>query len=268
MTIGIGILCDGGNSIILLADTRATSAQTHTDSCSKMYDLAHDHCCVIAGDVGWAGQMANEFDYRMKLLKRTKLVPQQVKKQYQDSRLQVYKELADATLQTTLGITFETFKTDPSLTPSVRNRALEIVQQLVPDYCSIVGGFDKNGGPVFVCSMFNGLVMENASPGYFAIGSGGNLAYDYLSHRAQEQHMGVPQSLFHAIEARIFARIDAGVGGIAGIIVLSKKNKPLHVHLHPRHASWVRERLAKSKTDYLGTDVEKNIFAQTFGFQF
>jgi 20S proteasome alpha/beta subunit len=268
VTIGIGILCDSGNAIILLADTRATSAQTHNDSCSKIYDLAHDHYCVIAGDISWAGQLASEFDHRMKLLKRIKLVPQRVKKEYQQSRLQVATEVADATLQNTLNITFETLKTDPSLTPSVRNRGIEIVQQIVPDYASIVGGFDKNAGPVFFCSMFNGLVMENSSPGYFAIGSGGNLAYDYLSHRGQETHMSLPQSLFHAIEARIFARIDAGVGGIAGIIVLSKKNKPLPVHLHPAHASWVRERLAKSKTDYLGTDVEKNIFAQTFGFQF
>jgi 20S proteasome alpha/beta subunit len=275
MTIGLGILCDAGNSIILVADTRASYGSHHNDVCSKLYDLEHDHFCVIAGDVGWSGIIASEFANRMKTLTRDKkgkkknlLLLERVKQEYQESRLHAFKWIADETLRNTLGITFKDWRTDASLEPSVRNRATAIIERTVPDCASIVGGFDMNDSPVFFSSQFSEALMENASPGYFAIGSGANLAYDYLSHRGQSVHMRLPQSLYHAIEARVFARLDSHVGGQAAIALLSKKNKPIMIHEHPKFKAWVDQRYDKGTTGYLGSDEERNIFAQTFSFQF
>lgn len=271
VTIGIGILCQHGEAILLASDNRASYGQQlsqHGDNCSKAYDVEHDHFLVISGDVGYAHEIASDFGHRMAKLKRRKLVLEEVKIRYRDARGHTLNTIIDDSLRNNLGITYDQYLNDPALAPAVRNRAFPIVESVTIEFEGIVAGFDKDRKPIFFYSSFKSAMLENVSPGYFCIGSGGPLANDFLYYRNQNVHLSVQQSLMHLAEAKIFSQIDSGVGTGTKLLLLSAKNAPIELDGHPRFRQWLDPRLDQTRSDYLGRDDERNIFANTFNFSF
>ena len=67
MTIGIGLLCQGGKCILMGADKRGTYeyAATSNDECGKLFDLPFGFCGAIAGTVSYAEAVISELHHRM-----------------------------------------------------------------------------------------------------------------------------------------------------------------------------------------------------------
>jgi 20S proteasome alpha/beta subunit len=221
---------------------------------------------VTSGDIECVHEIASNFGHCMAALKPKALLLERVKKEYQEARTHVLHTACDNALRTSLGITYSQFVSDDTLVPSVRNRAFEIVQDLRVEFEGIVAGFDKNRKPIFFYSTFNSAMEENPSPGYFCIGSGSDLAYDFLSYRLQGVHLSVQQSLLHLVEAKTFAQIDSAVSTGTKLVLLSANNPAIELDGHPRFREWLNPRLQRTETGFMNSDEEKNAFAKAFKF--
>ena len=77
MTVGIGILCDSGNAIIIGADTRATAAtgtflESVSDASHKLFDVDKKVFCVSAGNISLGHMFFSEFASEIRQLDELK----------------------------------------------------------------------------------------------------------------------------------------------------------------------------------------------------
>jgi hypothetical protein len=212
LTVGAAILCDGGKTILLSCDQRASFGDPATvinDSCGKLFSVVDGKLYgVIAGDVNTC-QMID--GYLAENMKTVPVIGQDtVKVAMQNARTQVCKVLSDERLRSELLISLNQFHTDETLSLHVRRAAQKIIASTVPETELIVVGFEGTGG-VALSFVRNEDVLETTTPGFHLIGSGALLAHYWLNFRKQNVHMSAARTYWHLREAMLFSALDPHV---------------------------------------------------------
>jgi hypothetical protein len=221
VTVGAAILCDGGKTILLSCDQRASfgnPASVVNDSCGKLFSVVDGKLYgIIAGDINTC-QMID--GYLAENMKTVSVIGQDtVKDAMQNARTQVCKVLSDERLRSELLISLNQFHTDKTLSLHVRRAAQKIIKSTVPEAALIVVGFEGTGG-VALSFLRNEDVLETTTPGFHLIGSGSMLAQCWLNFRKQHVHMSAARSYWHLREAMLFSALDPHVSTDSTCIAL------------------------------------------------
>jgi hypothetical protein len=222
MTVGIGLLCDGGKHILLAADMRASyGGVSQHDQTGKLFDLPFNFCGAIAGSIGWCGEVISELHWRMSKIPEAQLGAEKIRETILESYTRVYLMLADQELRYRLKITLDKYHHDNKLVSRVRLAADELLQSIRVDVDLIVAGFIKAGPIQFVARGGTSVkILPKTTPGNAVIGSGAAAAMNWLNYRKQNYSCGLAHSLFHLTEAKQFAEVEQTVGPLRQIALL------------------------------------------------
>jgi hypothetical protein len=214
MTIGIAVICDGGSTILLACDRRASCSgptPIASDSCGKMFaPIAGKFFAVIAGSVNSCQMFEGYLAERLKRFDGSLPGQDESKVEMQEARTQLVTVLADESLRRELGISFNRFVSDETLSPKTHRQARKIVSETSPEIEVIAAGFADQGGVILAFSG-KGEIQETTTPGYHVIGSGAGLAHYWFALRRQRVHMTAARSYWHLREAMQFAAMDPSV---------------------------------------------------------
>jgi hypothetical protein len=214
MTIGIGIVCDGGETILLSCDKRASYGNPPslvTDSCGKLFaSIEGKFYVVIAGTVnacqmfeGYLAEHLKQFNGQIPSLDAAKTA-------MLDARTRLHSVLSDDQLRRELAISLEQVHGSPDLSRQTMRQARKIIREIDVPIEVIAGGFASAGGIILAFSRMS-EIQETTTPGFHIIGSGGELAHSWLCFRNQDVHMTAARSYWHLREAMFFASINPTV---------------------------------------------------------
>jgi hypothetical protein len=222
MTVGIGLLCDGGRHIHLTADMRAScGGVSQNDQTGKLFDLPFNFCGAIAGTIGWCGEVISELHWRMSKIPEAQLGAEKIREAILDSYTRIYLMLADQELRNRLKITLHQYHHDKKLVPGMRLAADELLRTIRVDVDLIVAGFIKAGPIQFVARGGTSVkIHPKVTPGNAVIGSGATAAMNWLNYRKQNYGCGLAHSLLHLTEAKQFAEVEPTVGPLRQIALL------------------------------------------------
>lgn len=222
MTVGIGLLCNKGNRILLAADMRASYGEvTQNDQTGKLFELPYSFCGAIAGDVGWCAEVISELHFKMGKIPESELYAEVIHKAILDSYDRIYLLLADEALRNHFKITIDEYKHDPRLSTRLRNLAVRVLKTLEVDVDLIVAGFVKENPIQFVATGGTSVhINPEVTPGNAVIGSGAEAALNWLNYRKQNIFCGVARSLLHLTEAKQFAQVENTVGPLRQMVML------------------------------------------------
>jgi 20S proteasome alpha/beta subunit len=190
MTIGIGLLCDGGKRILLAADTRASYGQiSQHDETGKLFELPFNFCGVIAGTIAWCSELISELHHRMGKLVESEMGAEKIREAIQESYGRIFLLLAEEKLFNGFKINMDQYLHDEHLVQDIRRSAEDALKNLEVDVDLIVGGFIGNGPFLFVVSGGTSVAIRaEISPGNAVIGSGSIAALNWLNYRKQNVH--------------------------------------------------------------------------------
>lgn len=222
MTIGIGLLCNGGKNILLAADMRAGYGDiSQNDQTGKLFDLPFNFCGAIAGTIGWCGEVISELHWQMGKIPEAELGAEKIREAILESYTRIYRMLADQELRNALKVSLEQYYHDDKLVSRVRREAREILRSIEVEVDLIVGGFVKEGPIQFVAQGGTSLkIQPEVTPGNAVIGSGAIAALNWLNYRKQNVHCGLAHSLMHLTEAKQFAEVERTVGPLRQMALL------------------------------------------------
>ncbi len=245
MTIGIGVLCDGGNTAILASDMRVTygnSPVAQSDYAGKQYDFPpYLLAATIAGraniNEAVLSVVALELD---KLLAQKRKQPsgvfvsQHVRHILDRARKQELRKLQECAILGELGVSLQdwlsgTLPDGREFNDEAFRWGLSILQRVKGNFSKqlavIVVGFADNG-IVFMRGIGAEAIEEAASPASFVIGSGSCAAMDVLTKRGQNSDTTMARSLLHIYEALNASRKkEKTVGPPSAYVVI----RPHHV---------------------------------------
>jgi hypothetical protein len=240
MTVGIAVLCDYGETIILAGDMRATyrgmDVDPH-DKTGKLYDFApFNLSAAIAGSTSSTHAIVSELSmYLRELIKEKEQHPdrsiflEHIEKALEMSRKKELRRLQACEMNSQLGCELNDWLAGklPSGEPfneHAHRWGLQILKNVRSEFRNkvgiIVAGF-VNNGPVFLRGLGFEPVEDAASPAIYVIGGrGASEAFSVLIRRGQNVEMGIARSMFHIYEALKAAKVDEGVGDPASYVVM------------------------------------------------
>ncbi|HVA02013.1 MAG TPA: hypothetical protein VMV34_10185 [Terriglobia bacterium] len=229
MTIGISLLCESGNTLLLGADARASYAGTqplprpHDDMC-KIFTLPLGFQAVIAGyfDACEAviASLTEAFRRVKQELQGKEVGLDHLRFAVTEAEAHEWQIILDREFQKHLGIRHRDWTTGPLDTRLVR-AGKRIVQQTNFPVHLIITGFTSYEPIIFTVS---GLDTISFPQKFAVIGSGFTLATNALNQRQQYEHMTFQRSVFHLIEALEAARQEpqGTVGPPRDIVVIER----------------------------------------------
>jgi hypothetical protein len=247
VTIGIGLLCDGGDTAILASDMRVTygaSPVSPNDSAGKQYDFPpYLLAAMIAGrasiNQSVVAVMADEL---CKLLAAKQKQPDgaflsdHVRKIVNFARKQELRKLQDCAMEGELGTNLHNWQSgnlpnDHKMDDLALRWGLTILdrvkRKLSEQLALIVVGFADNG-VVFLRTVGAEPIEDTAAPECYVIGSGSVAAMEVLTKRKQHVDTTLARSLLHIYEAlKAARRIEKTVGPPAPYMVIRRRNTAL-----------------------------------------
>jgi hypothetical protein len=240
VTIGIGVLCDGGETAILASDMRVSyrGSAAPSDRGGKQYDFPPFTLAVaIAGRVSINASVASEMAYQLSGLLAAKrkfpnelIVAQHIHRIINRSRKKELRVVQECAMLARLGISLEDWQCGKlrdarKLDDLALRYGLQVLREArteLKDHLGIIAaGFVENG-IVFVRAIGAELLEEAASPPIYVVGTGSRAAMDVLSKREQSIDCTMARSLLHVYEALRAARRSEPetVGPPAAYVVL------------------------------------------------
>ncbi|MFB3916797.1 MAG: hypothetical protein ACE14M_08710 [Terriglobales bacterium] len=262
VTIGIGVLCDGGETAILASDMRVTyrsSTLPPTDAAGKQYDFAPLLlAAAVAGEPKVCHPVITEIAEQLRKLLAAKkehseqlLVFEHIRLIIEYSRKKELRKLQGCAMEAKLGVSLAEWqagklpnadKLDPLALQWGRTVLEDVRDKLRYSLGLILLGFVDNG-PVFFRAWGAEPLDEAANPEFYAIGSGSEAALDVLIRREQNIYTTMARSLLHLYEALKAARQhEKTVGPPAPYIVIRPHNaaKPTGVMRFPAESKLLR----------------------------
>jgi 20S proteasome alpha/beta subunit len=265
MTIGIGLLCDGGKHILLAADMRATYGEvSQHDQTGKLFDLPANFCGAIAGTISTCGDVISDLYSRMEKIPPKEMGIPSLLKTIEESYYGVATRIANEELWNSLRITLDQFHHDEKLVKDIRDEAKSVIRKTDIDVDLIVAGF-VDEGPILLTATGGTMLRVRAetSPGNTIIGSGAIPALYWLNYRKQNTGYGLARSLLHIIEAKQFAELDHTVGPSGQFIALWNGGwKLLDGGRDTIQAWW--DQYGLSSSDALDKEAYNEVFHNTF----
>lgn len=222
MTIGIGLLCDHGQRILLAADSLISYGNVSSNAGgSKLYESQNGLYVAVADDVSWAHVIATHFLHGIdKLYPADPAYLDNVKLELKKSAEYAFTWWRSEVLKS-VNLTDDEYLHDANLAPKKKAEAEFAIEEAKANGLPIqmiVAGFGVMHS-VFLYT--DGMkILEQASPGNFHIGSGSDAARDWLNYRRQNVHDSWEVSYYHLIEALHFAQISRAVGLCGAILLL------------------------------------------------
>jgi hypothetical protein len=224
MTIGIGVLCEGGKCIVLASDTRASykSGRPH-DVCAKQFDLPpFPFVGLIAGEVSCAASVVSQMCAEFREIPSppaTQLA--HIIRAFNNARFHIFEERVDAQMRQYLCTGLTEWKQGPLDARVYRGGKAVIRTTKLPVHI-IVAGFLRTDEFVFLRGIQKRPHEEEASPGVYVIGAteASEFANEVLRRRKQCLDFGLPRTLLHIYEAMKAARKDHSVGNPSWYVVL------------------------------------------------
>ena len=225
VTVGIGVLCDGGKTAILASDMRVTYRNKFlppSDHCGKQYDFAPLLLAAsVAGNpavcqpvIAMIAENLGNLLYEKQKNPERLLVMDHVRLVVEHARKRELRMLQGCAMERELGVSLAEWQTgklpnSDKLDPLALKCGRAVLQRVSEGFKGemglIVVGFVENG-PVFFCAQGAEPLMQGANPEYYAIGSGAAAATDVLIRRGQNIYLTMARSLFHVHEALQAAR--------------------------------------------------------------
>lgn len=260
MTIGLGVLCHGGDGIIMAADTRGSYTGSNPppphEQIGKQFILPHGFMANIAGTIKTCDAFVAELYARME-----NIVPlngviyhDHIHKAIHDAQFRECALRFDHELKMQLGISLVEWK-QYEQTRQLFVAGKEIFRQTDFDCSVIVGGFlDKRPVLIHMVKKEGPEMTRN----FAVIGSGADYAWDVLDGRGQNEHMSFLRTIVHICEAMEAAKQDPYVGEPAAFVILLPNGwtKRLDVR-HPLIRKVVSDYTNKD-TEPLDTDVARH----------
>lgn len=258
MTVGIGVMCDHGDSIVIASDMRASycgMAVDPHDRTGKQYEFApFNLSAAIAGSTSSTHAIISELCVYLKgyidaKLKKPEgvMVLEHIRDSLEYARKKELRRLQNCEMQLQLGCALDDWlagklPTGQPMNEYALREGLRILRSVRQGFRNKVGiilaGFLKSG-PVFMRGLGFEPVEDAASPAIYAIGGRGAVeAFQVLINREQNVEMGLARTLLHVYEALKAAKTDRGVGDPASYVVMrpwSVTTPHGMLRLHPEH---------------------------------
>ena len=247
VTIGIGVLCDGGETAILASDMRVTygsSPVSPNDSAGKQYDFPpYLLAATIAGRASINQSVISVIaDELSRLLAARQKQPDgvfvsdHVRHIVNFARKRELRKLQDCAMESELGTNLHNWQSgklpnDCKMDALALRWGLTILARVKQEFGSQVGlivvGFADNG-IVFLRAVGAEPIEDTAAPECYVIGSGSVAAMEVLTKRKQHVDTTLARSLLHVYEALKAARHSVKtVGPPAPYMVIRPRNTTL-----------------------------------------
>ncbi|MGH9684860.1 MAG: hypothetical protein ACRD4S_14760 [Candidatus Acidiferrales bacterium] len=237
MTLGIGVLCDGGETIVLGSEKRASYGATENvqinpnDEAGKQYRLKpHKIFVCVAGSLSTCHAVYSQFAHLVDDFKDPINISAETLMALIDkARCHELKRIYDWEIKKKMGVSLHEWAIGKlphgvKMHKLIVQYGLSILEQ-TPFKCElIVGGFIGDHGIFFKASQKENL-QEETSPGVYAIGIGQVAAMRHLNKRGQNIHMGLPRTLLHVYES-LYLSQSQYVGPPPPLLVIITKREP------------------------------------------
>lgn len=208
MTIGIGVLSEGGAYVVLGTDMRASFPRlTANDMCGKMWDLPSPFSCgaAVAGVLAVAQPFVDQLAFELgKVSKEQAIYDEHLENAIDEARYRIFARRIDWSLKRSYGVSLRQWqrgkvpggKLDDLLIKALRNHMENEPFPLE----AIVAGFVRGKLQFYKASEKNHL-EKSATPGVYVIGRGGALAMNHLNRRGHHTGCSLARALLHVVEA-------------------------------------------------------------------
>lgn len=276
VTVGIGVLCEGGNCAVLASDTRVTYGPMRVEPhnwAGKQYEFApFNLAAAIAGSTSSTHAVISEFaaDLRRLLLVKQnnsefQIVFEHIRNAIERARKRELRRLQGCEMESELGVSLQDWLIGKLPSGVTFNeyahregmRVLRHVRQEARGKIGIIVTGFLGGSAVFLRGLGFEPVEDSASPAIYVVGGkGAEESLKVLINRKQSIEMGVARTILHMHEALEAARVDRGVGEASSYVVMRPWTSPRpHGMLrfppdHPTVKQW-REKYALKSTEAL-----------------
>lgn len=255
MTIGIGIVCDHGNYVVLASDKRVSykgrnKPLSPNDDAGKMFDFDPLRlACTVAGTLGAlhdiVGEMSVQFDELARKRKRKNIYREHVENAINDARARQLLRRMAWSARSNYGISLEELMTGKLPYGRIDKTIYADIKQTVFNVTLpakiIVGGY-VDDEPVLFKAAGKDHIQGDADPPVFVIGStGARYAMEHLNRRGQNIFSSFAQTALHVHEAMEIARKkdhDSYIGKCDAYVVLNRHRKGFEQF--PHNCSLVR----------------------------
>jgi hypothetical protein len=262
VTIGIGVLCDGGKTAILASDVRVTYRGANlppTDAAGKQYDFAPFLlAAAVAGEPKVCHPVISEITEWLRKVMVIKnkhpelpFVLEEVHRIIEYSRKKELRRLQGCAMEAKLGVSLAEWQAGKlpnadNLDPMALRWGLSVLEDVRNGLKSSLGlilvGF-VDTGIVFFRAQGAEPLEDAATPEFHVIGSGSEAALEVLIRREQNIFASTARSLLHVYEALKAARKqEKTVGPPAAYCVIrpARASKPNGLMRFPAESRLVR----------------------------
>jgi hypothetical protein len=244
MTLGIGVLCDHGETFVLGSEQRASYGASKSsiqidpnDEAGKVFRLKPYRIFFsVAGCMSTCHQVYSQFAHLVDHLKdKTKIPPELLMDLIDEARFWQMRRIYDWEIRKKMGITLREWASG-KLPRGIKMHKMivqygeEILRNTPLKMELIVGGFIEPHGMFFRAVQKEALQQET-SPGVYAIGVGQVTAMRHLNRRGQNVHMTLPRTLLHVYEALYLSQSQ--YVGPPPEFVLVVRNRESRIMIYP-----------------------------------
>ncbi len=273
MTLGIGVVCDNGNYVILASDKRASYKNLRpNDEAGKIFDFDPLRLVgTVAGRLGVlheiVGELSVQFDKLAKKRKNKPIYREHVENAIDDARSRQLARRYKWAAQSNYGLSWEQLLSG-KLPHGKMNKIVwdDIKQKVfsVPLLAEIIVGGYVADEPVLFKAAGKQDIEGSADPPVFVIGSSGaNYAMDHLNRRGQNIFSSLAQTVLHLHEAMEIARKkdhDGYIGRCDAYVVLNRQRQGFEQFPHECHLvrGWAKAYAKRSSTTSLKSGIAVN----------
>src|SRR3984893_7336054 len=203
LTIGIGLACESGNCLILVADTRGSYESKRirlNEEVGKQFQLPAGFFACIAGRVVYCESFIAYFPPSLEDAKidPLKVIHDDIRGPMRTAQANTVRDLYDNAMLKESGMRFDEWKELMEKDEGMYKRGFQIFSRIEMPIELLVGGFAQ--GNFVLLKMHNKELIEIV-PSFDTIGSGADFARNKLNDRAQNLHMSFQRSVLHVAEA-------------------------------------------------------------------
>jgi hypothetical protein len=235
MTIGIGVLCENADCVVLVSDTRMSydpvPIRPH-DRSGKQWDLPKPFrgAATTAGKMWCVQPYVDELYASLTLLgeQKKRIEVEQIENAINDSRDAIHYRYCDWQMRRTYKLSISQWQCGEipggKLHPLIVTAGEELIARTEFPASLIVAGFIDDRLIWTTANQANPL-RTNVSPGIFVIGSNPLPIMNHLVARKQSAERRLSSSLLHVCEALELARRNRYVGKAADYMIFWR-NRP------------------------------------------
>ncbi len=219
MTVGIGVLCEGGKAAVIAADRLLTvGAIVHEGDTRKLIKLSDTVCVTCTGNMHEVRIVLDAVDRRGVLLDAAV-------ERIQTGRSALRRSQLDELIRRRIGVGIDEFASKAGATPSaIYNSLYTDISQFKLSLEFLIVGVDGKAAKIIRVDDSTEPVGHDAV-GFAAIGSGGNLAYGALAAAEHTKIYSVTESLLSVTGAKVAAEMNPNVGRTTDIAIVGVGRK-------------------------------------------